>query len=198
MRRFVSIVFAMLIPAIAAASVVINSTNVAGSELTISGTGFSGTPLSVTFNGVAISIVSSSSTQIVAALNTVPAPGSYRVGVKAGKAAASAYAAVDRAGIAVVNSSSSPIFDASLGSTLKITLLEQATSSTLINAVPGQHLTLIICAEGGNFGVVLPSTFRTASDTSIGAEANKCSVADFVVDADGQTVFESSAVQTSE
>jgi hypothetical protein len=84
------LVLLFLLPAVAPASV-INSTTISGSQLTITGTGFSGTPLTVIFNGKNIPIVSSSATQIVATLNPLPAPGSYRLVVKTGSASTFAY-----------------------------------------------------------------------------------------------------------
>jgi hypothetical protein len=66
----------------------INSVTLSGTQLTITGNGFSGTPLVVTFNGKSIPIVSSSTSQIIATLNPVPVPGSYRLGVRSGTAGA--------------------------------------------------------------------------------------------------------------
>jgi len=80
-------------------AVVVNSAKVAGNQLTITGTGFSGIPLVVTFNGKGISVVSSTSTQIVATLNPAPTPGSYRLVVKAGTASTSSYVSVPTAAI---------------------------------------------------------------------------------------------------
>jgi hypothetical protein len=80
-----------------ASAAVINSTTVAGNQLTITGTGFSGTPLTVTFNGQQLTLVSSTPTQIVATLNPVPPPGTYRLVVRAGKPAATSYVAISAA-----------------------------------------------------------------------------------------------------
>jgi len=74
-------------------AVTINSATVSGDQLTISGVGFTGS-ISVTLNGQDLTVVSSTPTQIVATVNPVPAVGSYRLTVKAGKASAFAYVAV--------------------------------------------------------------------------------------------------------
>ncbi len=84
---------AVLLSAVASAST-INSTTISGTQLTITGTGFSGTPLTVKFNGTSIPVISSSATQIVATLDPVPPPGSYRLTVKAGKPSAFSYVAI--------------------------------------------------------------------------------------------------------
>ena len=76
MQRVVSVwVLLFLLHAVALAST-INSATISGNQLTITGTGFSGKPLTVIFNGHGIPIDSSSATKIVATLNPVPAPGS--------------------------------------------------------------------------------------------------------------------------
>ena len=84
---------ALLLSAVASAST-INGTTLSGTQLTITGTGFSGTPLTVKFNGTSIPVISSSATQIVATLNPVPPPGSYRLTVKAGKPSTFSYVAI--------------------------------------------------------------------------------------------------------
>lgn len=76
---FVVVMFALA--AIGASACTMNSINVSATQLTIGGSGFSSTPLSLTFNGKSVSITSSSSTKIVGKLNSVPAAGSYRVGL---------------------------------------------------------------------------------------------------------------------
>jgi hypothetical protein len=99
MQRVISLcVFWFVVaPAVLAATPTVNSSTIAGNQLTITGTGFSGTPLKVTFNGQSTSIVSSSSTQIVATVNPVPAYGSYRLVVKAGSSSTTAYVTVPAA-----------------------------------------------------------------------------------------------------
>lgn len=67
-------------PALAAT---INSTTALGNQVTIGGTGFTGT-LSVTLNNQQLTIVSSTSTKIVATMNPVFAAGSYRLVLKTG------------------------------------------------------------------------------------------------------------------
>jgi hypothetical protein len=79
------------------AAPVINSTTVAGNQLTISGTGLSGTPLTVRLNGTTLTIVSSSATQIVANLGKLPAPGTYRLVVRAGTPSTVAYVGISAA-----------------------------------------------------------------------------------------------------
>jgi hypothetical protein len=74
---------------------VINSTSVSGNRLKISGTGFSGTP-TVTFNGTKLSIDNSTETQIVATLNPVPSPGTYRLVVKASASSAVSYVEISK------------------------------------------------------------------------------------------------------
>jgi hypothetical protein len=73
----VGIMFAL--SAIASSACTMNSIDVSATQLTISGSGFSSTPLSLTFNGKNVSITSSSTTKIVGKLNAVPTVGSYRV-----------------------------------------------------------------------------------------------------------------------
>jgi hypothetical protein len=69
----------------------INNTTIGANQITINGSGFTGTPLSVTFNGASLSIVSSSASQIVATVNPLPATGTYRLVVKAGSASSTIY-----------------------------------------------------------------------------------------------------------
>ena len=92
----VALVLLLVTPAFANAAV-INGTTVAGNQLTITGTGFSGTPLTVILNAQTLTVVSSTSTHIVATLAPIPAPGSYRLVVKAGSASATSYVAIPAA-----------------------------------------------------------------------------------------------------
>jgi hypothetical protein len=80
----------------AASAATINSIAVSGNQMTIGGVGFNGT-LTVTLDGQKLTIDSSTTTQIVATMNPVPAPGSYRLLVKAGTASATAYVTVPSA-----------------------------------------------------------------------------------------------------
>jgi len=91
MQRVIAAWVVLFLSAAAASANTINSTTVSGNQLTITGTGFSGTPLTVIFNGKSIPIVSSSATQIVATLNLIPVPGSYRLVVRAGTTSTFAY-----------------------------------------------------------------------------------------------------------
>jgi hypothetical protein len=73
------------LPALAhAAAAAISGTGVAGKQIAIIGTGFSATPLSVTLDGHRLPILSNTQTLIVAALDPMPDPGTYRIVVKAG------------------------------------------------------------------------------------------------------------------
>ncbi|MGA8152754.1 MAG: IPT/TIG domain-containing protein [Terriglobales bacterium] len=80
-----------------ASACTINSVTIAGNQLTITGTGFAGTPLAAIFNTKSIPIVSSSATKIVATLNPVPAPGSYRLVVNSGTASTFSYVSISSA-----------------------------------------------------------------------------------------------------
>ena len=63
-----------LLLAIQATAAVVNGTTVSGNQLTITGSGLLGTPVTVTLNGRQLDVVSDKSTQIVATLNPVPLP----------------------------------------------------------------------------------------------------------------------------
>jgi hypothetical protein len=76
-----------------ASATTIYSTTVSGNQLTIGGVGFSGT-LTVALNNQKLTIVSSTPTQIAATMNPVPAPGSYRLVVKAGTVSTFAYVTI--------------------------------------------------------------------------------------------------------
>jgi hypothetical protein len=89
MRTNLFLVVMFVLTAIAASACTMNSISVSGTKLTVGGTGFSSTPLSLTFNGKSVSISSSSSTQIVGTLSAMPTTGSYRVGLKCDTASTS-------------------------------------------------------------------------------------------------------------
>jgi len=91
-KPFGVVMFALT--AIAASACTMNSISVSGTQLTIGGTGFSSTPLSLTFNGKSVSIASSSSTEIVGTLSAVPTTGSYRVGLKCDTESTSSYVTI--------------------------------------------------------------------------------------------------------
>jgi hypothetical protein len=87
-------IFLTLLLSAAASASTIKAVTIAGTQLTIMGTGFTGIPLTVTFNGARIPIVSSSATTIVATLSPIPAPGTYRLVVKAGTVSTFSYATI--------------------------------------------------------------------------------------------------------
>lgn len=92
MRRVIPVwivLIATLLTGVASATT-INSVTFSKSTVTINGVGFNGAP-TATLAGQKLAIVSSTPTQIVATMSTVPDPGSYRLVVKAGKATAFAY-----------------------------------------------------------------------------------------------------------
>jgi hypothetical protein len=87
MFTLIALLLLVVSPAFAA---LVNGTTVSGNQLTILGTGFAATPLTVSLNGVKLSVVSNTATKIVATLNPVPPPGTYRLVVKAGTASTTA------------------------------------------------------------------------------------------------------------
>jgi len=177
--------------------ITVNSTVVSGSQLTITGTGFTGT-LMVLLNAQKLTIVSSTSTQIVATLNSIPIPGAYRLIVKSGTASAPFVVTVSRDSIKIVPFSASPIFDLSLGNVQKITMSGNVTSPTIINGFPGQQFTLMICADSsGDYIFYPPATLRGVSST-VNVSPNMCAVGTALVDEDGVTEFMSSAWQNGE
>jgi len=84
----------LLLTAATVSASTINGTTLSGKQLTITGTGFSDTALTVTFDGKKISVVSNTATRIVATLPSIPAPGSYRLVVMSGTASTFSYVAV--------------------------------------------------------------------------------------------------------
>lgn len=79
-----------------ASAATINSIMVSGNQVTIGGDGFTGS-LTITLDGQQLDIVSSTSTQIVATVSTLPSPGTYRLVVKAPKASTSAWVSLPSA-----------------------------------------------------------------------------------------------------
>jgi hypothetical protein len=84
----------LLLTAATVSASTINGTTLVGKQLTITGTGFSETPLTVTFDGKQIPVVSNTATSIVATLKPIPAPGSYRLVVTSGTASTFSYVAI--------------------------------------------------------------------------------------------------------
>ena len=143
MRILALVIF--LLAGITSSATTINSAVISGTQLTITGTGFSGTPLAVTFNGKTLLIVSSSSTQIVATLNPVPAPGSYRLVVKSGTASTFAYVVAPTivARIALVNQTAA----------IPTTTLFTPTSDGLYRISAYGAITTPVSPNGANWSV---------------------------------------------
>jgi len=77
-------------------------------------------------------------------------------------------------GLNTVAFSATPIFDASLGNTQKITLTDNVTSSTLSYATAGQTINFIICQDAtGSRTFVWPT--NVLGGMTIGSTASKCS-----------------------
>jgi len=127
------------ITAIAASACTMNSIGVSGAKLTIGGSGFSSTPLSLTLNGKAVSIASSSSTKIVGTLSAVPSAGSYRVGLTCDTASTSGYVTIPAPNVvetfALFNQTlainSTTLFTPSTTGLYRITLYIRETATTL-------------------------------------------------------------------
>ena len=89
-------------------------------------------------------------------------------------------------GLATVAFSSTPVFDASQGTTMKITLTGDVTSSTLSNAVAGQPVFVIVCQDGtGEHLFVPPVNLKWNTDAV--RTANHCSAEGFAFD--GATAY---------
>jgi hypothetical protein len=77
--------------------------------------------------------------------------------------------------------SATPVFDASVTNTFKITLTGNVTSSTLVNVAAGQPLNFIVCQDAnGSRTISWPSNLKGAM--TIGTTASKCSAQSFVYD----------------
>ena len=97
-------------------------------------------------------------------------------------------------GLNTVSFSSTPIFDAKLGNTQKITLTGNVTSSTLANATAGEQINFLICQDvTGNRTLVWPSNVK--GGMTIGSTASKCSAQTFIFD--GATAYALSAGATN-
>jgi hypothetical protein len=84
-------------------------------------------------------------------------------------------------GLNVVTFSATPMFDASLGNTQKITLTDNVTSSTLSNATAGETISFIICQDAtGSRTFVWPT--NVLGGMTIGATLSKCSAQNFIFD----------------
>jgi hypothetical protein len=89
---FLAILFAVNV--IAASACTINSVSLSGTQLIVGGSGFSLTPLTLTFNGKNVSIASSSSTKILGNLSAASTAGSYRVALKCDTESTSSYVTI--------------------------------------------------------------------------------------------------------
>jgi hypothetical protein len=89
--RLALVAFVCCLACSPSSAITINSAVAVGPQLTITGTGFSGKPLSVTFNGSELTVNSSTAKQIVATIDPLPPAGTYRVVVKAGAASDTVY-----------------------------------------------------------------------------------------------------------
>jgi hypothetical protein len=84
-------------------------------------------------------------------------------------------------GLSNVPFSATPTFDASQGNTMKLALSGDVTSSTLINALPGQQLFLELCQGGtGGHNFVPPSNVKWNTLTI--QSPNYCATESFVFD----------------
>jgi collagen triple helix repeat protein len=89
-------------------------------------------------------------------------------------------------GLTTVAFSTTPVFDASQGSTMKLTLAGDVTSSTLANAHAGQPLFVILCQDAsGNHFFAPPTNMNWNADPV--QTANHCSAEGFIFD--GATAY---------
>ena len=85
-----------------------------------------------------------------------------------------------------VSFSATPTFDCAKGTTHKITLTGNVTSSTLSNCSAGQPVLMIVCQDGtGSRTFTWPGTMK--GGMTIGSTASKCSAQSFVFD--GSTAY---------
>ena len=85
------------------------------------------------------------------------------------------------AAMETVTFSATPTFDCGKGTTHKITLTGNVTSSTLSNCSAGQPVMMIICQDGtGSRTFTWPGTMK--GGMTIGSTASKCSAQSFVFD----------------
>ena len=98
--------------------------------------------------------------------------------------------------VSVTESSGGITYDAGLGNTFEVTLNANNTTTSLINAQPGQWLQFIICqpASGGPFTSVWPANIH--GGMTIGGTAGKCSAQGFVFD--GTNAFATSSGVTNQ
>lgn len=89
----VAVLVVMLMTVSSATAITINSATVSLKQVTITGVGFTGTT-AVTLGGQKLTVVSATSTQIVATMSSLPPSGSYRLVVKVGTASSFAYVQV--------------------------------------------------------------------------------------------------------
>jgi hypothetical protein len=96
----------------------------------------------------------------------------------------------------IVPYSASPVFDASLGNTQEIILAGDVTTSTLLNARPGQDLVFIVCQDAnGGHRFAWPPNFKGGMSVGgvnivgepIGTAPSTCSTQSFIYD--GTTAY---------
>lgn len=146
MRIFLrsGILLFFVLAAIAASACTINSVSLSGTQLTVGGTGFSLTPLSLSFNGKNVSVASSSSTKIVGTLSAAPTTGSYRVGLKCDTESTTSYVTIPApnvvATVAMFSQSNAigttSLFTPSTTGLYRITLYIRVSATTLSEYTP--------------------------------------------------------------
>jgi hypothetical protein len=112
-------------------------------------------------------------------------------GLQAADNAGSSRTDVRQGGLTTVTFSATPTFDASTANLFKITLTGNVTSSTLINAVAGEPLALMVCQDATGSRTFVPPT-NVLNWVTIPAAANACLLETFYYDganaqADGDT-----------
>lgn len=89
-------------------------------------------------------------------------------------------------GLNVVTFSATPSFDFSLGDLQKLTLTGNVTSSTALNLISGEKVTLILCQDAtGSRTFVFPTSF--SGGVAINSTANACTAETFTYD--GTTAY---------
>jgi hypothetical protein len=85
--------------------------------------------------------------------------------------------------MATVAFSATPVFDGNQGRSFKITLTGNVTSSTFVNAIPGQVYHFMVCQDGaGLHSFIWPANFLGVISIGVTSVASKCSVQSVVFD----------------